>query len=83
LVPGTEQLDLNPFANSASTEPERLSADLDASGEVNFADFLLFALEFGKESSEPLNGDLHNDGVVDSVDFLLFAEQFGRRQEAI
>ena len=50
-------------------------ADFDASGTVDFADFLLFAGAFG--GTNPVY-DLDGNGSVDFPDFLLFASVFGQ-----
>ena len=56
---------------NAQTLPD---VDFDASGTVDFPDFLMFARAFG--STEALY-DLDNSGTVDFPDFLLFTQAFG------
>lgn len=54
--------------------------DLNADGEVNFADFLLFAAAFGKgvgDEGYNSKADLNGDDEVNFADFLLFAAAFG------
>ena len=54
--------------------------DFDASGRVDFADFLAFAGGFGKRSGDAdYNAamDMDDNGAVDFSDFLVFAGQFG------
>ena len=49
--------------------------DFDGSGQVDFADFFLFADTFGKEDTR---FDLDGSGQVDFADFFLFADAFGQ-----
>lgn len=56
-------------------------ADFDASGWVDFDDFLTFARHFGRDSAHPsfdARVDLDGSGRVDFSDFLLFAVLFGQ-----
>ncbi len=49
-------------------------------GQVDFADFVLFALGFGStegDSGFEARFDLDRDGAVSFSDFLLFVEAFG------
>ena len=50
------------------------SADFNSDGNVNFADFVLFASAFG---STDARFDLDSDGRVGFTDFVLFANAFG------
>ncbi|MBT4502877.1 MAG: hypothetical protein HOC74_34405 [Gemmatimonadetes bacterium] len=52
-----------------------LPGDFDGSGLVDFADFFLFADQFG--GTDPVY-DIDGSGLVDFADFFLFADQFGR-----
>ena len=55
--------------------------DFDASGEVDFTDFLLFAGKFGARQDDDryeARFDLDGDGEVGFGDFLLFAGSFGK-----
>ncbi len=55
--------------------------DFDASGEVDFTDFLLFAGKFGARQDDDryeARFDLDGDGEVGFGDFLIFAGQFGK-----
>ena len=65
--------------------PEEVArADFDGGGQVDFADFLLFAGAFGRVSTDPrfdARFDLNGDGQVDFADFLFFAGVFGRVAE--
>ncbi len=51
--------------------------DLNASGQVDFADFLIFSQSFGQQDVGYTNGDLDCSGTVDFKDFLALAEAFG------
>ena len=54
--------------------------DLNADGQVDFADFLLFAAAFGKGMGDEgynSKADLNGDNAVNFADFLLFAAAFG------
>jgi hypothetical protein len=56
------------------------SADFDNSGSVDFADFLAFAANFGKRTTDgdfDPSFDLDSDGEVGFTDFLAFVNQFG------
>ena len=52
-------------------------ADLDLSGQVDFADFLRLSSNFGKLDAVWSAGDIDNDGKVDFTDFLLLSGAFG------
>ena len=55
--------------------------DFDASGQVDFGDFLLFARNFGNvEGAVDFDStfDLNQDGQVNFPDFLAFARHFGK-----
>lgn len=56
------------------------TADFDGDGTVGFSDFLAFAGNFGKQSSDldfDSRFDLNADDVVGFTDFLVFITQFG------
>jgi formylglycine-generating enzyme required for sulfatase activity len=53
-------------------------ADFDASGRVDFGDFLRFATAFGQSQDRY---DLDHDGIVGFSDFLAFAGEFGSVSE--
>ncbi|MEE2752746.1 MAG: EF-hand domain-containing protein [Candidatus Latescibacterota bacterium] len=56
------------------------TADFDGDGTVGFSDFLNFAGNFGKQSSDvdfDSRFDLDADGIVGFTDFLVFISQFG------
>lgn len=60
-------------------EPAR-SGDFNENGQVDFADFLIFADGFGATTGQvgfDARLDLDSDGTVGFVDFLEFASQFG------
>ena len=57
-----------------------LTADFDGNGGVDFFDFLAFAAQFGRLSTDPgFDGrfDLDSDGTIGFTDFLVFVSQFG------
>ena len=67
-------------AGFPSQSEEAASADFDGSGQVDFADFLLFARAFGTTPADPLfelRFDLSRNGRVDFADFILFVRVFG------
>ena len=51
--------------------------DLNASGRVDFADFLIFSQSFGKQDVGYTRGDLDCSGTVDFADFLRLTAAFG------
>lgn len=56
-------------------------ADFDGSGHINFNDFLLFVMNFGRVITDHrFQGrfDLNSSGQIDFADFLLFAGVFGQ-----
>ena len=55
-----------------------IPGDLDASGEVDFADFLVLSESFGTVADFS-NGDLDCDGQVTFADFLVLSANFGLR----
>ena len=55
-------------------------ADFDNDGQIDFADFLLFAQNFGKQQTDPAfdaRFDLDENGRVGFEDFLAFVKAFG------
>lgn len=55
------------------------AADFDGNGQVDFADFFLFADQFGGSVPDvDPRFDLNADGMVDMEDFFLFADSFGQ-----
>jgi hypothetical protein len=57
-----------------------VTADFDSSGVVDFIDFVAFAQQFGKSSTDvgfEVQFDLNGNGSVDFGDFVSFAQQFG------
>lgn len=64
-----------------STEPARLVGDTDNNGIVEFADFLAFAANFGKEVDAIWeDGDFNADEKVDFDDFLALSGNFDARR---
>ena len=60
---------------SVDGEPvDHVIGDIDLSGTVDFADFLILSNNFGTESS---HGDLNDDGIVNFADFLLLSSNYG------
>jgi hypothetical protein len=69
------------FAHPAALHKQTtVSADFDASGAVDFTDFLLFAAAFGQSvAGDNAKFDLDGSGgVVEFNDFLVFASLFGQ-----
>ena len=57
------------------------AADFDASGTVDFPDFIAFAAGFGKSAGQPgfdPSFDLDGDRTVSFADFIVFARNFGK-----
>ncbi len=52
--------------------------DIDLSGAVDFADFLVLSSNFGSTDAKWSDGDLDGDGEVSFTDFLLMSSTFGR-----
>ena len=50
--------------------------DFDGDGEVEFKDFTMFAVAFGKKDPQ---FDLTGDGLVNFSDFLIFAQSYGNK----
>ncbi len=58
---------------------EPLVGDADASGQVDFNDFLILSMNFGREIDATFeDGDFDDDGAVDFNDYLLLAANFER-----
>ena len=51
--------------------------DLDGSGEVDFADFLILSGNFGNAATACSEGDIDGSGTVDFADFLALSGNFG------
>lgn len=69
----------------ARIESQSGNPDFDASGEVDFTDFLLFAGKFGARQGDEryeARFDLDSDGEVGFGDFLIFAGSFGKTAPA-
>ena len=62
-----------PSAGTLAVDPR---ADFDASGEIDFADFIGFVGAFNTVNA---TFDLDSSGRVDFGDFLIFARSFGKR----
>lgn len=73
--PDTPTLTVPVTATGIVVPPER-KADLDLSGTVDFADFLIFANAFGTADAA---SDFDGNGAVDFADFLTFAQSFGKQ----
>ena len=60
-------------------EPLPARGDLDADGDIDFSDFLIFAEVYGLEADDPhrLFADIDGNGVVNFIDFLVFVSLFG------
>ncbi len=56
----------------------RLPGDANEDGQVNFADFLLLAANFGELDAVWSDGDFDGDREVTLTDFVILVENFGR-----
>lgn len=54
-----------------------LRSDIDQSGTVDFADFLVLSGTFEQEELPDVNGDINADGAVDFHDFTILSRNFG------
>ena len=66
---------------ATAVAPGPPSPDFDASGKVDFQDFVLFAQSFGKKAGDEgwdAGFDLNEGGSVDFNDFVIFAQSFGK-----
>lgn len=68
-----------PTPGVASFPIDELLADLDGSGDVGFADFLLLSANFGKQEAAYEQGDINGDRIVSFADFLILSTEFGKR----
>jgi len=65
------------FGELASCNPNTMG-DLDGSGDVAFADFLILSNNFGSEVSDHTAGDIDCSGDVAFADFLILSNNFGQ-----
>ena len=63
--------ELTPF----SSEPERITADINADGVVNVQDLVLVSSHFGNTGENV--ADVNGDGIVNILDLVAVANQFG------
>lgn len=61
---------------------DTLPGDLDGSGGVAFADFLVLSNNFGKDVASYSDGDIDLNGAVDFADFLVLSNNFGATANA-
>ena len=54
-----------------------LAGDINGSGTVDFADFLILSSNFGTMVAANMDGDLDGDGSVAFSDFLILSDNFG------
>ena len=64
-------------SNASSCDPNTLG-DLDGSGDVAFADFLVLSANFGQSVADHTGGDINCDGDVAFADFLVLSDNFGQ-----
>jgi hypothetical protein len=76
---GTLQVE-DPLVPATEPQESGLTGDFNGDGEVDFADFFLFADHFGLTEDENWDSryDLDDSGEVGFADFFLFADSFGR-----
>jgi len=67
------------FLDIEGPETMTLLGDIDNSGEVDFADFLILSANFG-QMGESLQGDIDSNGQVAFADFLILSANFGEVQ---
>lgn len=67
------------WAVTSDSEEQQDSADLNADGVVDFADFLVLSDNFGTTTNRREDGDIDGNSLVDFADFLLFADEFKER----
>ena len=65
------------FGELSSCNPNTMG-DLDGSGDVAFADFLILSNNFGSEVSGHTEGDIDCSGDVAFADFLILSNNFGQ-----
>lgn len=69
-----------PLSGSAMMFRPDARADFNGSGRIDFADFVIFAQGFGRQTGQPgFNErlDLNDNGRIDFPDFVIFARSFG------
>ena len=77
LVNRDDQHEMNPFNNEQSVDPtDRLFADINRNGTIDFADLLILGANFGRETDNLFDGDLNGDRRIDFADFLLLSKVF-------
>lgn len=76
VIPYDDSID--PVSNCPGLDPKFcLPGDADASGAVDFLDFLVLAQNFGMENATWSDGDFNDDGRVTFQDFLVLMHHFG------
>ncbi len=83
--PGNPQLTISVGSGSGPTcvVPDGVIAgDLDSSGDVSFADFLVLSQNFGSADVPYASGDIDCDGSVAFADFLVLSQNFGQSAAA-
>ena len=74
--------ELTPHFVDDNDDPATLPGDANGDREVNFADFLILAHNYGKQRDAVFaEGDFDNNGAVNFADFLILSENFGQRAE--
>ena len=66
-------LDVTALLSQAGT----VTGDADFDGDVDFVDFVLLSMNFGKEDAGFADGDFDGNGEVSFPDFLLLTTNFG------
>ena len=72
------QLTQTAVAQTCVVPPGGLTGDLDGSGDVAFADFLILSANFGAMNVSYGEGDIDCDGSVAFADFLTLSANFGQ-----
>ena len=68
------------YLPAAEANDDFLPGDIDRSGKVDFADFIILSKYFGKTGTSS-QGDVDGDGTVGFADFILLAANFGRTKQ--
>lgn len=72
-----DSAEVNVFDNSVDASTSGLQGDLDGSGSVTFADFLILSNSYDTQVEPFAKGDVDGSGWVNFVDYLKLAENYG------
>ena len=74
---GAGEIIFGGLADVALCNPDTLG-DIDGSGDVAFADFLILSQNFGQAATDHTTGDIDCSGDVAFADFLVLSQNFGQ-----